>query len=132
MFHPRLAQVKPGSDLVVPKVRKAFPDTAYWNPTVHTGPDGHARVEFNFPDALTTWRTTIRGDDRRWQGRRDGDAGAGAEEPDCAAGCAAVLPQGDEVTLRVIAHNYLETAEGRDVCAGCEGAGGGGRADSKR
>ena len=25
LFHPRLAQVKPGSDLVVPKVRKAFP-----------------------------------------------------------------------------------------------------------
>ena len=31
-IHPRMAQVKPGSDLVVPKVRKAFPDTAYWNP----------------------------------------------------------------------------------------------------
>ncbi len=60
MFHPRMAQVKPGSDLVVPKVRKAFPDTAYWNPNVRTGADGHARVEFNFPDALTTWRTTIR------------------------------------------------------------------------
>jgi uncharacterized protein YfaS (alpha-2-macroglobulin family) len=43
LFHPRMAQVKPGSDLVVPKVRKAFPDTAYWNPNVHTGPDGHAR-----------------------------------------------------------------------------------------
>ena len=60
LYHPRLAQVKPGSDLVVPKVRKAFPDTAYWNPAVRTGADGHARVEFNFPDALTTWRTTVR------------------------------------------------------------------------
>ncbi len=60
LYHPRMAQVKPGSDLVVPKVRKAFPDTAYWNPNVHTGPDGHAHVEFNFPDSLTTWRTTIR------------------------------------------------------------------------
>jgi alpha-2-macroglobulin len=38
LYHPRLAQVKPGSDLVVPKVRKAFPDTAYWNPNVRTGP----------------------------------------------------------------------------------------------
>ena len=27
---------------------------------MRTGPDGHARVEFNFPDSLTTWRTTIR------------------------------------------------------------------------
>ena len=49
MYHPRLAQVKPGSDLVVPKVRKAFPDTAYWNPNVHTGADGHARVAVQFP-----------------------------------------------------------------------------------
>jgi alpha-2-macroglobulin len=55
-----MAQVKPGSDLVVPKIRKAFPDTAYWNPSVETGADGHARVTFNFPDAFTTWRTTIR------------------------------------------------------------------------
>ena len=49
LFHPRMAQVKPGSDLVVPKVRKAFPDTAYWNPSVHTGPDGHAHVELRLP-----------------------------------------------------------------------------------
>ena len=111
LFHPRLAQVKPGSDLVVPKVRKAFPDTAYWNPNVHTGPDGHARVEFAFPDSLTTWRTTIR-----------------AMTDDGKAGCVVTrvlvrknlivrlaaprfFRQGDEVTLRVIAHNYLETAK---------------------
>jgi alpha-2-macroglobulin len=40
LYHPRMAQVKPGSDLVVPKVRKAFPDTAYWNPDVRTGATG--------------------------------------------------------------------------------------------
>ncbi len=49
LYHPRMAQVKPGSDLVVPKVRKAFPDTAYWNPSVHTGADGHARVDIQLP-----------------------------------------------------------------------------------
>ena len=27
-----MAQVKPGNDVVQPKVRKAFPDTAYWAP----------------------------------------------------------------------------------------------------
>jgi uncharacterized protein YfaS (alpha-2-macroglobulin family) len=111
LYHPRLAQVKPGSDLVVPKVRKAFPDTAYWNPNVHTGPDGHARVEFNFPDALTTWRTTIRAmtDDGKAGGvvtrvlvRKNLIVRLSAPRFFC---------QGDEVTLRVIAHNYLETAK---------------------
>jgi uncharacterized protein YfaS (alpha-2-macroglobulin family) len=111
LYHPRLAQVKPGSDLVVPKVRKAFPDTAYWNPNVRTGPDGHARVEFNFPDALTTWRTTIRAM------TDDGKAGSVVTgvlvRKNLIVRLAAprFFRQGDEVTLRVIAHNYLETAK---------------------
>ena len=111
MFHPRMAQVKPGSDLVVPKVRKAFPDTAYWNGTVHTGPDGHAKVEFNFPDALTTWRTTIRGmtDD----GKAGGVVTRVLVRKNLIVRLAAprFFRQGDEVTLRVIAHNYLESAK---------------------
>jgi uncharacterized protein YfaS (alpha-2-macroglobulin family) len=111
LFHPRMAQVKPGSDLVVPKVRKAFPDTAYWNPNVHTGPDGHARVTFAFPDSLTTWRTTIRGmtdDDKagsvvtRVLVRKNLIVRLAAPR---------FFRQGDEVMLRVIAHNYLETAK---------------------
>jgi uncharacterized protein YfaS (alpha-2-macroglobulin family) len=111
VFHPRLAQVKPGSDLVVPKVRKAFPDTAYWNPNVHTGPDGHAKVEFNFPDALTTWRTTIRAmtDD----GKAGGVVTRVLVRKNLIVRLAAprFFRQGDEVVLRVIAHNYLESAK---------------------
>ena len=111
LYHPRMAQVKPGSDLVVPKVRKAFPDTAFWNPNVHTGPDGHARVEFNFPDALTTWRTTIRAmtDD----GKAGGVVTRVLVRKNLIVRVAAprFFRQGDEVTLRVIAHNYLETAK---------------------
>ncbi len=111
LYHPRMAQVKPGSDLVVPKVRKAFPDTAYWNPSVHTGPDGHARVEFNFPDALTTWRTTIRAmtDD----GKAGGVVTRVLVRKNLIVRLAAprFFRQGDETVLRVIAHNYLETAK---------------------
>jgi alpha-2-macroglobulin len=111
LYHPRLAQVKPGSDLVVPKVRKAFPDTAYWNPSVRTGPDGHAKVEFTFPDALTTWRTTIRAmtDD----GKAGGAVTRVLVRKNLIVRLAAprFFRQGDEVTLRVIAHNYLETAK---------------------
>ena len=111
MYHPRLAQVKPGSDLVVPKVRKAFPDTAYWNPDVHTGPDGHARVQFNFPDSLTTWRTTIRAM------TDEGMAGSMVTRVLVRKNLIVRLSaprffrEGDETTLRVIAHNYLETAK---------------------
>jgi len=111
MYHPRLAQVKPGSDLVVPKVRKAFPDTAYWNPNVHTGPDGHARVQFNFPDALTTWRTTVRAM------TNDSKAGSTVSRVLVRKNLIVRLAaprffrQGDETVLRVIAHNYLETAK---------------------
>ena len=111
MFHPRMAQVKPGSDLVVPKVRKAFPDTAYWNPSVHTGRDGHARVAFNFPDALTTWRTTVRAM------TDDGKAGSAVTRVLVRKNLIVRLAaprffrQGDETVLRVIAHNYLETAK---------------------
>jgi hypothetical protein len=111
LFHPRMAQVKPGSDLVVPKVRKAFPDTAYWNPSVRTGPDGHARVSFAFPDSLTTWRTTIRGM------TDDGKAGSVVTRVLVRKNLIVRLAaprffrQGDETMLRVIAHNYLETAK---------------------
>jgi hypothetical protein len=111
LYHPRMAQVKPGSDLVVPKVRKAFPDTAYWNPDVRTGADGHARVEFNFPDALTTWRTTVRAmtDD----GKAGGVVTRVLVRKNLIVRLAAprFFRQGDETVLRVIAHNYLGTAK---------------------
>lgn len=111
LFHPRMAQVKPGSDLVVPKIRKAFPDTAYWNPNVRTGPDGHARVQFAFPDALTTWRTTVRAM------TDDGKAGAVVTRVLVRKNLIVRLAaprffrQGDETVLRVIAHNYLDLAK---------------------
>jgi len=41
------------------RVRKNFADTAYWAPTVITGDDGTASVNFTVPDNLTTWRTTV-------------------------------------------------------------------------
>ena len=42
-------------------VRHRFRDTAYWNPTVRTGADGHATVSVELPDNLTTWRMGARG-----------------------------------------------------------------------
>ncbi|PYT29807.1 MAG: alpha-2-macroglobulin, partial [Acidobacteria bacterium] len=56
----RLAQLKP-ERLVQPKVRKAFPDTAFWAADIITDASGHAQAKVPFPDSLTTWRATARG-----------------------------------------------------------------------
>ena len=56
----RLAQLKPDR-LVLPKVRKAFPDTAFWNADLVTDSSGNAHAKVEFPDSLTTWRATVRG-----------------------------------------------------------------------
>ncbi|MCX7671776.1 MAG: alpha-2-macroglobulin, partial [Anaerolineae bacterium] len=55
-------------------VRREFPDTAYWNAAVRTGPDGRAQVELTLPDNLTTWTMDARAitaDTKVGQARRD-------------------------------------------------------------
>lgn len=36
-------------------VRQEFPDTAFWEARIRTGPGGEATVSFPLPDSLTTW-----------------------------------------------------------------------------
>lgn len=48
-----------GGDVTV--VRELFPDTAYWNPSLITGADGHGQVNLTLPDSLTTWHVDVRG-----------------------------------------------------------------------
>jgi len=36
-------------------VRQEFPDTAFWETQLRTGPSGEATVRFELPDSLTTW-----------------------------------------------------------------------------
>ncbi len=54
------AYYKEDEQLVQPKVRKNFKDEIVWLPTVNTNSDGEAEINFNFPDNLTRWRTTVR------------------------------------------------------------------------
>ena len=106
----RLAQLKP-ERLVQPKVRKAFPDTAFWAADVVTDSAGHARAKVEFPDSLTTWRATARG-----------------ITPDTEVGNATLktivrknlilrlaaprfFVQGDEVAISALVHNYLDRAK---------------------
>ena len=101
-----LAQLKPDR-LVQPKVRKAFPDTAYWNATFETNAEGTAQVQFEFPDSLTTWRATARGI------TADTKVGSAISKVIVRKNLLVrlVVPrffrQGDEVTVSTIVHNYL-------------------------
>ncbi|GAB4151888.1 MAG: alpha-2-macroglobulin family protein [Candidatus Promineifilaceae bacterium] len=49
-----------GGDLGVLAIRQEFPDTAYWQGQLETGPDGEATVSITLPDNLTTWRMDAR------------------------------------------------------------------------
>ncbi len=110
-YGQQLAQVKPGNDSVQPKIRKAFPDTAYWAPSIHTDATGHAHVQFGFPDSLTTWRATVRAV------TDDSKAGSAIDRVIVRKnvivrmGTPRFLRKGDEITIPVIAHNYLAEAK---------------------
>lgn len=48
-----------GGGLSEETLRRFFANTAYWNPSVLTGPNGEARVSFKLPDNLTTFRILV-------------------------------------------------------------------------
>ena len=119
--HPsQLAQLKP-ERLVRPKVRKAFPDTAFWAADITTDRAGHAEVKVPFPDSLTTWRATARG---VAPGARFGGAILKTIVRKNLIVRLAVprfFVQGDEVVIAGLVHNYLSTAKKARVSVHLEG-----------
>ncbi len=103
-----MAQLKP-ERLVQPKIRKAFPDTAYWVADVRTAANGQATVKFDYPDAITSWRATTRG---ITQDTKVGSAVVNAIVRKNII-VRLVVPRffrrGDEITLSTIVQNYLPT-----------------------
>ena len=103
-----MAQLKP-ERLVQPKIRKAFPDTAYWMADVRTGSNGQATVHFDYPDAITSWRATTRGV------TQDTKVGSAVVNTIVRKNMMVrlVVPRffrrGDEITLSTIVQNYLPT-----------------------
>jgi alpha-2-macroglobulin len=87
--------------------RREFPDTAYWDAAVVTGPDGVAEVTLTLPDSLTTWVAAARAV------TRDTKVGQGKGElvvtkpiiADAAIPRFAV--QGDQFALDVLGRNYV-------------------------
>ncbi len=49
-----------GKDFVEQNIRRNFKDTAFWLPFAFTDEKGIAKIQFELPDNLTTWRSTVR------------------------------------------------------------------------
>jgi alpha-2-macroglobulin len=110
-----------GND-AAPRVRNFFTDTAYWGPSVVTGPDGTANVQFTVPDNLTTWRATARALTQSTQ--------AGEVRKNVIVTLPLLvrftLPrfyvEGDEATVAATVHNYTGTDRTVKVSLTGEGA----------
>ncbi len=111
MHHRRaLAQLKPDR-LVAPKVRKLFPDTAFWTASLKTDAAGRGTAQIVFPDSITTWRATVRGV------TADTRVGSTVEKTIVRKNVILrmVAPRffatSDEVTISAVIHNYLTEAK---------------------
>jgi hypothetical protein len=100
------AQLKPDR-LVQPKVRKAFPDTAFWSALVRTDASGRAQVKFEYPDSLTTWRATARGVSADTRVGSTMDRVIVRKNLLIRLSTPRFFRQGDTMTVNAIAQNYL-------------------------
>jgi hypothetical protein len=92
-----------------PQVRKFFPDTTYWAPTVTTDASGRARASFNFPDTLTTWRATARAVTRHTLVGQALHKVITRKNLILRLAIPRFFTQGDTATVTGIVHNYLES-----------------------
>lgn len=103
------AQLKP-ERLVEPKVRKEFPDTAYWVAQMRTNAQGMATARVTFPDSLTTWRATARGVTADTKVGQAVHRTLVRKNVVVTIAAPRFLTEGDEVVVPVLVRNYLDGA----------------------
>ena len=96
-----------------PKVRKAFPDTAFWAADLRTDARGHAQAKVEFPDSLTTWRATARGVTRRYQGGQRRSKTIVRKNLILRLAVPRFFVQGDEVTISALVAQLPDDREDR-------------------
>ena len=117
-----LADFKSEGRPVQPKVRKYFPDTIYWTPSVVTGADGTAVARMEFPDSVTAWRATARAV------TADTRVGGAVEKVITRKNFVLRLEtprfliEKDEVVVSAIVHNYLANDKQAQVSLSVSGA----------
>ncbi|MGO8787236.1 MAG: alpha-2-macroglobulin family protein [Terriglobia bacterium] len=116
----RLADFK-NPQMVQPQVRKYFPDTIKWLPTLVTDASGKARASFNFPDSLTTWRATVRAVTRNTLVGQVVAKVITRKNLILRLETPRFMDQGDTATLTGIVHNYLATDKAAKVSLEAQG-----------
>jgi hypothetical protein len=109
-----LAQLKP-ERLAEARIRKAFPDTAFWAASLTTDSRGQAQARFEFPDSLTTWRATARAVTLDTQVGNALQRVLVRKNLILRLAVPRFFAEGDEVTLSALVHNYLETEKNARV-----------------
>ncbi len=102
-----------GAGLAGLDLRSNFTPTAYWNPSVNTGPDGRASLSFKLPDSLTRFRLmAVTNSGTRFG---SGDAAVTVSKPLMLRPSLPRLARaGDTFDCGVVLHNYtgaVSTAE---------------------
>lgn len=104
---PRPAAFGAGAVLSTPRLRKYFPETAYWSPETITDASGKAQFRWTMPDNMTSWRvrvlaTTASGEFGTAETEVIGFQPFFADHDP-----PRILTEGDQIALPVVLRNYL-------------------------
>jgi uncharacterized protein YfaS (alpha-2-macroglobulin family) len=97
------------------RIRQWFPETLYVNPAIITDETGHASVEIPIADSITSWRMT--GVANSLAGGLGSTLGniTVFQEFFVDLALPATLTLGDEITVPVVAYNYLDTDQSVEI-----------------
>ncbi|MCA9946853.1 MAG: hypothetical protein KC449_25405, partial [Anaerolineales bacterium] len=99
-----------GDGAVIGGPRQDFPDTAVWQPTLHTDFNGEVSITTTLPDSLTSWRATVKATTADTQ---VGEAIANIitkQDVIIRPLLPRILTAGDMMALSAIVHNYSDSA----------------------
>lgn len=99
---------QPETSLAPIRVRECFPETLLWRPELITDDQGHAGIDVDLADSITTWRLTA--------SAVTADGRLGATESTLRVfqpffvdlNLPAALTRGDEAAVPVVVYNYLD------------------------
>lgn len=97
------------SDYVQAEIRSNFLDALIWKANLVTDYNGVAEVQFNIPDNLTTWRTTVKGITKSSEVGQKVDKFISRKDLLVRMETPRFLREGDEVIISTIVHNYLSS-----------------------
>lgn len=105
----KVMQDEQKTDYVQADIRSNFVDALIWKANLITDNNGIAEVQFNIPDNLTTWRTTVKGITKSTEVGQKIDKFISRKELLVRMETPRFLREGDEVIISTIVHNYLST-----------------------